>query len=226
MIGAKGCFPGRFWRGLLSRTRLLLLLMVLLLSFVSAPRLGPLRPAAGSASFKFAAAGGSCSGRKYKFKPSSACILGRRLLSGARRSKLRERGREADWCDIVKSYVGPNFPFELVSGFHDDGLESPPNDGGLIDNFVKCLRDQMGSTGMYGKEYYFDYPPSNPLARIIMISPDLYFSNGGYYPYTIGSTHYEWLSSVVDGARAVGITWVIVQCTNHAFPPDYTLIAS
>ncbi len=119
-------------------------------------------------------------------------------------------GEEATWCNIVKSYVVRNFPFELVSGFHDDGRESSPKDGGLIDNFVGCLPDKLGSTGIYGKEYYFDYPSSSPLARIIMVSPDLNFTNGGYYSYTTGSSHYEWLSSTIDGARASGITWVIV----------------
>ncbi len=119
-------------------------------------------------------------------------------------------GEEVKWCSIVKSYVGQDFAFELVSGFHDDGLESAPNDGGLIDSFVGCLPDKMGSTGTYGKEYYFDYPPSGPLARIIMVSPDLNFTNGGYYSYAVGTSHYQWLSSAIDGARASGITWVIV----------------
>jgi Calcineurin-like phosphoesterase len=119
-------------------------------------------------------------------------------------------GEEDEWCSIVESYVGQSFPFEIVSGFHDDGRETAPNDGGLIDNFVDCLPDKMGSSGIYGKEYYFDYPPSSPLARIIMISPDLNFTNGGYYSYTMGSSHYEWLSGVIDRARASGILWVIV----------------
>ena len=119
-------------------------------------------------------------------------------------------GEESQWCDIVKSYVGPNFPFELVSGFHDDGRESPPNDGGLIDSYANCLPDKLGSTGVYGKEYYFDYPPSSPLARIIMVSPDLNFTNGGFYSYSAGSSHYVWLSNAIDAARASGIIWVIV----------------
>src|SRR3989442_2281841 len=89
-------------------------------------------------------------------------------------------GEESDWCNIVRSYVGPNLPFELVSGFHDDGRESPPNNGGLIDSYANCLPDKLGSTGIYGKEYYFDYPASSPLARIIMVSPDLNFTNGAY----------------------------------------------
>jgi hypothetical protein len=43
-----------------------------------------------------------------------------------------------------------------------------------------------------------------------MTSPDLNFTNGGYYSYRVGTTHYNWLAAVIDGARAVGIPWVIV----------------
>ena len=119
-------------------------------------------------------------------------------------------GDETKWCGIVKSYVGQTFPFELVSGSHDDGLESLATNGGLIDYFANCLPDRTGSTGVYGKEFYFDYPSSSPLARIIMISPELNFTNGGYYSYDVGSSHYEWLSRTIDRARASGIPWVIV----------------
>jgi hypothetical protein len=65
-------------------------------------------------------------------------------------------------------------------------------------------------TGTYGKEYYYDYPASNPLARIIMIAPGLTFTNGGAYNYSVGSPHYNWTASAIDGARAAGIPWVIV----------------
>jgi hypothetical protein len=119
-------------------------------------------------------------------------------------------GEETTWCNIVKSFVGPNFPFELVSGFHEDGREASSNNGGLIDNFANCLPDRMGAEGTYGKEYYFDYPSSNPLARIIMVSPALNFSNGGYYSYSVGFPHYQWLSAAIDRARTSGIPWVIV----------------
>ena len=84
---------------------------------------------------------------------------------------------ESAWCSYVQSHVGSTFPVELVSGNHEDGGEFQD---GLIDNFVKCLPDRLGAVGTYGKQYYFDYPASSPLARFIMISPDLTFTNGGY----------------------------------------------
>ena len=43
-----------------------------------------------------------------------------------------------------------------------------------------------------------------------MISPGLTFTNGGLYDYSVGTTHYNWVSNTIDSARATGIKWVIV----------------
>src|SRR6266568_9642 len=69
---------------------------------------------------------------------------------------------ESSWCSYVKSRVGSTFPFELLAGNHEDGGETQ---NGLIDNFVQCLPDRLGAVGTYGKEFYFDYPASAPIAR-------------------------------------------------------------
>jgi hypothetical protein len=121
-------------------------------------------------------------------------------------ASYNEKTPESAWCSYIQSYLGSTFPFEVVSGNHEsDGMQ------GLIDNFAACLPNRMGNlTGTYGKEYYYDYPASNPLARIIMISPGLTFINGGTYDYSVGSPHYKWTASAIDGARAAGIPWVIV----------------
>src|SRR6266536_6067932 len=116
---------------------------------------------------------------------------------------------ESNWCSYVKSRVGSTFPFELLSGNHEDGGEILTHDG-LIDNFAQCLPDRLGAVGTYGKEYSFDYPASSPIARFIMISPDLTFTNGGLYSYAAGTDHYNWVASTIDNARAAGIKWVIV----------------
>jgi len=113
---------------------------------------------------------------------------------------------ESAWCDFVKTRVGSAYPFELVSGNHEDN-----GPDGLISNFAACLPDRTGNvTGSYGKEYFVDYPPAAPLARFIMISPALTFPNESQYNYTKGSAHYTWLSNAIDGARANGVRWVIV----------------
>src|SRR5260221_9602780 len=114
---------------------------------------------------------------------------------------------ESKWCSYVQSRVGSTFPFELFSGNHEDGGEGQD---GLIDIFVQCLPDRLGAVGTYGKEYYFDYPASSPIARFIMISPNLTFTNGGAYSYAAGTAHYNWVANTIDNARAAGIKWVIV----------------
>src|SRR5216684_82069 len=114
---------------------------------------------------------------------------------------------ESKWCSYVQSRVGSTFPFELLSGNHEDGGEIQD---GLIDNFVQCLPDRLGAVGTYGKEYYFDYPASSPIARFIMTSPGLNFTNGGSYSYAAGTAHYNWVSTTIDNARAAGIKWIIV----------------
>src|SRR5260370_14711998 len=115
---------------------------------------------------------------------------------------------ETSWCNYVKSYVGQNYPFQLLSGNHEDGNEEQ---NGLIDNFAQCLPNQVGTiNGTYAKEYYFDYPSSTPLARFILISPGLNFTFGGFWSYNVGTPHYNWLASTIDSARAAGIPWVIV----------------
>jgi hypothetical protein len=191
------------------RTRSSLLLAILSLSLFLIPTGGHVVSAA-DATFQFAAAGDHNQSATTNSSLRRLADSGVNFYLALGDLSYTSVGEESDWCNIVKSYVGPNFPFELVSGFHDDGQESPPNNGGLIDSYANCLPDKLGSTGVYGKEYYFDYPQADPLARIIMVSPDLNFTNGGYYSYSVGSMHYEWLSSAIDGARATGITWVIV----------------
>ena len=114
---------------------------------------------------------------------------------------------ESSWCNFVKQRMGSSFPVELVSGNHED--DGPD---GQIAKFAACLPDQIGGvSGNYSKEYYFDYPSSRPLARLINISPNLSFPGQGTYSYTAGSSHYNWTANAIDQARARGIKWVIVS---------------
>jgi len=101
-----------------------------------------------------------------------------------------------EWCSRVRASVGASYPFELVAGNHDAGL----------DNFAACLPDRMGAHGRYGAEYYFDY---GTLLRVIMIAPDLTVGAESYR-YVQGKPHYAWLTQRIDDARAAGIPWVVV----------------
>lgn len=109
---------------------------------------------------------------------------------------------ESNWCDYVRSKIGPTLPFQLIAGNHEDDYEGT----GHLKNFAACLPDSMGSVGEYAKQYYFDYAG---LARFIMISPDVTMSGEHYY-YGDSNANYKWLVDAIDGARAAGIRWVIV----------------
>jgi hypothetical protein len=116
------------------------------------------------------------------------------------------------WCDYVKERLpklGASFPFQLVVGNH----EEQGGEDGYIVNHAGCLPDRMSSTvgpgSRYGAEYYFDYPPSSPLMRVVMIPANLTVESINY-SYAQGTPRYSWLAGVIDGARASGIPWVVV----------------
>jgi hypothetical protein len=122
---------------------------------------------------------------------------------------------ETAWCDFIRdprNGVGPDFPYEIVAGGHDLGNGPGPSAQyrTLIDRYTSCLPDRMGSTGTYGKEYFFDHPKAAPLMRVIMISPSMTMPGGTTYDYSPGSPHWQWLVDAIDGARAAGIRWVAV----------------
>jgi len=114
---------------------------------------------------------------------------------------------ETAWCNFVKGTVGSSYPFELISGNHEDAVRD-----GQINNYVTCLPHRLSPlTGLYGKQYYFDYPTGSPLARFINISPGLTFPDDGFYDYTAGTPRYNWVQSAIDGARSAGIRYVVVS---------------
>ena len=123
-----------------------------------------------------------------------------------------ETPTDAAWCDYVHQHLptkGSSFPFEVVTGNHED--DAGPN--GSILNFAACLPDKLNAApepgSQYGVNYSFDYPAAAPLARVIMISPHLTIG-GTSYEFKVGTSHYTWLANTIDDARADGIPWVIV----------------
>jgi len=113
---------------------------------------------------------------------------------------------ESAWCDYVKSIVGVGFPFQLITGNHED---EPGDSDGFIDNFASCLPDRLGSTGNYAHRYYFDYPAANPSARIIMADVDLRLSGSTQRYCHNETTNCNWLRSRIQEAKAQNL-WVIV----------------
>ncbi len=115
---------------------------------------------------------------------------------------------ESQWCDYVKSHVGATFPFQLITGNHED--EAVSTDHGFIDNFAACLPDRLGATGDYGHQYYFDYPADQPLARFILIDADLNWGGVNQEYCRSGDTaNCAWLTARIDEAKAQGL-WVMV----------------
>ena len=115
-------------------------------------------------------------------------------------------GNEDRWCRRVTERLGPRYPFQLVAGNHEsDG------DDGFIDDFAECLPNRLPTmVGTYAREWYVDLPAEDPVARFVMISPDLTFPGEDTWDYSEGTPHHRWTAEAIDGARAAGIPWVVV----------------
>src|SRR5438876_8284262 len=141
------------------------------------------------------------------------------------------------WCSQFKSSLNS---IQILPGDHDTGghNSAPFGETHSYERYVNGCPLTLGvpivcgpvSGACYGKEYYFDYPATNPFARFIFASPKIYNITGvctsspncssqtgqpctdqyGCWPYGSGDIHYNWISNSIDGARATGIKWVIV----------------
>jgi Calcineurin-like phosphoesterase len=126
-----------------------------------------------------------------------------------------ETPSDAAWCSYVKQRVGSSFPFELVTGNHEEGSASRPGPDGYIGNHAACLPDYFGSNPVipgkpaYPANYYFDYPQANPLMRVIMISANLDFDGLKYNFNRSEQTNYNALAARIDEAQQAGL-WVAV----------------
>jgi len=73
----------------------------------------------------------------------------------------------------------------------------------------------------YGREYYFDYPTSNPIMRFIFISAGM---GGSWADYTASppTAHYLWLKARIDEAKNAGL-WVAVVTHKNCISDDSDL---
>lgn len=163
-------------------------------------------------SFSFAAAGDHGANTKSDASLSALDASGASFYLALGDLDYDETATDEAWCDYIKSRLptlGPTFPFQLVSGNHEEqgGVD------GYILNHAACLPDRLGSTigpnSQYGAEYYFDYPAGAPLVRVIMIPAHLMVENV-HYDFAPSTTHYQWLVNAIDSARASGVRWVVV----------------
>lgn len=138
-------------------------------------------------SFTFGAAGDYSSTSNTDAVFTTAKNSGVNFLLGIGDLSYDTQGSPAGWGTYVKNIIG-TLPFVIIQGNHD---------ASQIDQFVSALPDPMGSQGTYGKQFYFDYPKTSPVARFIMISP------------AHMSLDTAWLDSAIDSAKSSGIQWVI-----------------
>jgi hypothetical protein len=111
-------------------------------------------------------------------------------------------GMEDEWCTTFK---GKFNDIEILAGNHDTGEST----GGNIDIYRQHCPFTLGLlTGDYGKQYYFNYPQTSPLARFIMIAPGVRGSMN--INYNLGGAGYAFTENAIDTARAQGIKWIVV----------------
>ena len=120
-----------------------------------------------------------------------------------------------------------SIPVAVLNGNHEEPGSHQGKDGDNIDTIISanCLPKPSGlniqespalsgSTGTastnYGREYFYDYPATNPTTRLISASPDILTFGGGNYDYSVGSTHYNWVKSTIQDAKKAGL-WVVVS---------------
>ena len=198
----------RLGRGALSLIVLVLSLGVFLLVLTPGSGLKPAWAQTGTFTFTFAGDFGTGSAFTANMNKMAQAGAAFDLALG----DLSYGGTPSSWCTSVKNIVGATFPFEILVGNHDDD-----GDSAHINNFTPCLPDRLGSTGVYGSEYYFDY--NN--ARVIMVAAGLTV-NGVAYNYNSAGTHQTWLINRIQEAKAAG-KWVIVgnhlNCISAATKP-------
>lgn len=189
------------------QTRFIKLLVTVILSIGVIIGVGALKTTKAYADFTFTAAGDQ--GITAYSKASFAAIPGTGSSFSLALGDMSYNGlnTEQSWCDLVHSYVGATYPYELIGGNH----EADTGPDGRISKFTACMPNHMSNiVGTYGKEYYFDYPQATPLGRFIEIGASVTF-DGVNYSYTAGSAHYKWLSDAIDSARTAKVPWVVVS---------------
>ncbi len=142
-----------------------------------------------SSSFTFGVAGDFESNSNTDTVLKGAGSSGVNFFLGVGDLSYDTQGSPAGWGTYAKKLVG-SVPFAFVMGNHD---------ASKVDQFVSALPNPMSNVqGTYGKQYYFDYPATSPLARFLLISP------------VDGGKDLAWLKSSIDSARSAGIKWIIV----------------
>jgi predicted phosphohydrolase len=110
---------------------------------------------------------------------------------------------ESAWCEWVHSYLGHDYPMQLMAGNHEEDSRTD----GFIHDFTACMPDRLNSElgpGGYGVNYAFDLG----IVTIIAIAADLTIDDVKYN-YDVGSSEHTWLLEKIRTAKSEG-DWVVV----------------
>lgn len=156
-------------------------------------------------SFSFGAAGDFEFGKRFKATAKAVKAEDPDFLIAL--GDLSYSTKESKWCDYWKQTAQYQNVL-LIAGNHDSG----ESNGGNINEYVKFCPFTLGTPiGDYGKQYYFDYPATDPLARFILVVPGVGGPHIGLDTnYDIGHPGYKFTADAIDEARAKGIEWIFV----------------
>lgn len=114
-------------------------------------------------------------------------------------------GAVATFCDQVNTRIATDV--QIIAGNHEeDGSED-----GEIGEYAACLPDDVGVTGTYAFENYYDQAG----VRVVSISPDIPV-DGVLHTFASGTPEREWLKATVRDAKAAGL-WTVVAMHHPCF---------
>jgi Calcineurin-like phosphoesterase len=158
-------------------------------------------------SFRFGIAGDFATGDK--FKKTAALVRTQNPDFLLTLGDLSYGSDEKGWCNHWKVTEKYNNVL-VIAGNHDTGESG----GGNINNYViHCPNPlKVPIVGTYGKQYFFDFPATNPFARFIMIVPGVKGKHLGNISgkYNQGTDGFKFTAAAIDEARAKNIKWVFV----------------
>lgn len=160
----------------------------------------PTEVGAQAQSFSFGAAGDFAAGSNFSNTVSSMARSG--LSFAIPLGDFSYSSNSSSWISTVKSAFPAGFPFEIIAGNHDNNLGISPYQSGLPNQISSISTDPLT---VYGEQYYFDYPTTSPLMRVILLGQN---EGSPSYTYPAGSANYNWVAAAIDDAHAKNIPWV------------------
>ncbi|HEY7499241.1 MAG TPA: metallophosphoesterase [Vicinamibacterales bacterium] len=159
------------------------------------------------ATFTFGAAGDFTRGPNFQATAAAVKARNPDFMLGLGDYSYEDDGEEP-WCKYWTSQDGLNYKnLILVAGNHD----TDESLGGDIPEYIKYCGQPFKTVGVYGRQFYFDYPFDAPLVRFIMISPGVKGDTGMLDPdYKAGSAGFKFTAGAIDDARKRGIKWIVV----------------